>query len=794
MDHTLVLDWVDAKITSRPWSVVIVFFVLTAVFVTGLGAVETEAGQEQFIEDLPSFDTLEDVQQDFNPSFTASTSSTTLLQRGENVLSKPELLRMLRVQYRLTQQDDLRLEGTSSAARTVARTLDPDAATLEAQIDAIERATPTQIDAAVRRAADSPAFTDQLSTDFNRRSASASAALSTVTHSSSDIPGKESQVRHIAAASGGDIQPMGSAPDTITDTLLLVLPASFLLIVLFLIVAYRDPIDLILGIISILMTILWTFGFLGLVGIPFNPLLVAVPPLLIAVGIDFGIHAINRYREELDRGQDIRGAMRTSNHQLLVAFFIVMATTTLGFLSNLVSALPPIQDFGVVAAMGIVFTFLIFGIFLPAFKVGVDRLRQQYPIPTISQSPLGSEESILGVALSGGAVIGRRAPAVFMLAVLLLTLVAGSYATGVETGFSPDDFLPAEEPPDFLLELPEPFKPPEEFEYVKKRNYRQEHFQEDDTILMFIEGPLKRDSTLESIHQAGANPPETIRQDRRHADAQSIVSIIRARAERDPEFRSLVQRNDRTGNGIPDDNLDEVYSELFGSPASTQALNFMAEDRRSALVIYSVDDDADVSHVTADAREVASRHRHDASPTGFAVIFDEATDLVFETVIQTLVITLVSVTIFLVLIYWVLEGRPSLGIANAVPIGITVVFVVASMRFFGIKFNAINGTILALTIGLGIDYSVHIVHRFVDERQSNDRPTALRRTVIGTGGALTGSMLTTVAGIGVLALALNPAIGVFGLLTALSVIFAYTVALFVLPATLVLWDRWVGDR
>jgi predicted RND superfamily exporter protein len=188
---------------------------------------------------------------------------------------------------------------------------------------------------------------------------------------------------------------------------------------------------------------------------------------------------------------------------------------------------------------------------------------------------------------------------------------------------------------------------------------------------------------------------------------------------------------------------------------------------------------------------VATGFRATARPTGNAVIFDEALGLVFETVLQSMVLTVVGAAAFLILAYWVLEGRPSLGLANMVPILITIVALVASMRALDIKFNAINGTILAIAIGLGIDYSVHIVHRFVDEFAERDLYPALHRTVVGTGGALTGSMLTTVSGVGVLALALNPAVGVFGLLIALSVLYAYLASMFVLPSILVLWARYI---
>jgi len=217
----------------------------------------------------------------------------------------------------------------------------------------------------------------------------------------------------------------------------------------------------------------------------------------------------------------------------------------------------------------------------------------------------------------------------------------------------------------------------------------------------------------------------------------------------------------------------------------------LSADRRSALVVYTVDGDEPNDAITADAYRVAGDLRYRAQPTGNAVIFDEALALVLETVVQSLLLTLLGAALFLVLVYWVVEGKPSLGVANVAPILITVVALVASMRAVGISFNAINGTILAIAVGLGIDYSVHVVHRFIDEYENQELYPALRTTVVGTGGALTGSMLTTVFGVGVLALALNPAVGVFGVLIALSVLYAYLTSIVVLPSVLVLWARFV---
>ncbi len=811
VNHQRFVDWADDRIVNHSSQVVVVFLLLTGVFVFGLGNISTEAGTSQFTTGLPSEQALEDVNREFSPAFSPDTGSTQLIQQEQNVLSKPAILRMLRLQERVESRGDLRATGTSSAAQQVARELDPTARTLEDQVTAVERAGPTDIDRAVRALSDQGSFTSILSTDFNPQATSAGATIGTVSHevpsglSSGAGQGGSSPLttiqQRIDRVAGNSVTVFGSGliadefSTVITDSLLIVVPAAVLFIFLFLSVAYRDPADLLLGLGALLMAIVWTFGFMGLAGIPFSQMLIAVPPLLLAVGIDFGIHAINRYREELALGADTGSAMRITTDQLLVAFFIVTGTTVIGFAANLTSELPPIRDFGLVASVGIIFTFLIFGVFLPAAKVKLDRARERYPIPTFSQSPLGSEDSLLSSVLRVGVVIGKRAPAIFLALMLLLSVGAGVYATGVDTSFSQEDFLPPEDVPEVLYELPEPFRPGS-YSVTGTLNLLEDRFAaaQQSSATVFVESPMTRDSSLESIQRAGENPPGALVSENREAEYQSILDVIRSQAARDPEFRALVDRNDPDGDGIPEDNLREVYDALLDSPARSQALSYLTDDYRSTRVVYSIESDASQSAVEGDVRQTANRYRASATPTGQTIVFQAVSDLILSSAVNSLIFALVGAALFLVFIYAVLEGYGSLGVANLIPILVTVVAVGASMRVFEIPFNAITATILAITIGLGIDYSVHVTHRFADERAERELVPALDRTVRGTGGALLGSMLTTVSGIGVLALALFPAIGQFGVLTGLSIFYAFIASVVILPSALVVWDQFVnGD-
>ncbi|EMA39218.1 efflux RND transporter permease subunit [Halococcus hamelinensis] len=813
LDYQRLIDWADEWITERPRTVVLLFVVLTAVFAVGMTNISTSSGTSQFTDDSPAQTALDNVNEEFSPTFSEANGSTQLIQRGSNVLSKEELLAMLTLQQRAEEDPSLRIASTSSAAAIVAQTLDPEATTLDDQIDAIEDATPTEIDSAIGTAAENEGFTSLLSNDFNEQSASASATIGTITHDvpggvssssagtsgSSPLTGYQTRVRTMADSVDSDITVFGSGivsdefTNIIFDSLIIVVPAAALLILIFLIFAYRDPIDLLLGVISLVFAVVWTFGFTGLAGLPFSQMLIAVPPLLLAVGIDFGIHTINRYREERVQEYSVTKSMRTATDQLFVAFFIVTGTTVVGFAANGVSSLQPIRQFGLVAAVGIVFTFLIFGIFLPAAKVWGDHLRVRYGIPEFGLTPLGAEGSLLGRVLTVGVSAARRAPYAVLVLTLVTSVAAGGYATGVDTTFSQDDFLPPEDLPDYVEALPEPFAPGT-YTVTETSNFLEDNFAttQESSVTVYAEGDLRTDSALESIQRANENPPDPVVTSGRTASTDSIITVIRDYANQSSSFAALVDRNDVDGDGVPDDNLGEVYDALLESPYRAQALNYITEDYRSTQVVYSIESDATQDEISNSGRTLANRYRLDATATGQTIVLQAVTDAIFVSAIQSLVAALIVTAIFLVVIYYIIEGRPSLGLVNLVPIVTSVALLAGSMRLFAIPLNALTATILSIAIGLGVDYSSHFVHRFVDEYHESGEEVfvALDDTVRGTGGALTGSMLTTTTGIGVLALAITPILGQFGVVVALSIFFAYLTSMLLTPSVIVVWERW----
>jgi predicted RND superfamily exporter protein len=151
--------------------------------------------------------------------------------------------------------------------------------------------------------------------------------------------------------------------------------------------------------------------------------------------------------------------------------------------------------------------------------------------------------------------------------------------------------------------------------------------------------------------------------------------------------------------------------------------------------------------------------------------------------------------LLLVVNFLIESRRPFLGVITILPVALVVLWVFGAMRLTGISFNPVTAMIAAIAIGIGVPYTIHITHRYQEDRLRSDSPeAAIRSTMTHTGGALAGSAFTTVAGFGILITSTLKPFQQFGLVVGYAIGFALVAAVLVLPSMLVLWDRWHRRR
>ena len=620
-----------------------------------------------------------------------------------------------------------------------------------------------------------------------------------------------------------------ASASAVGDSFAIITPVALVLVLGILAITYRDVVDVLLGLVGIGVVMAWLAGLLGWLEIPTSQLLIAVPFLLIGLSIDYALHVVMRYREaragtlevaspEFDGGETgptegvargIRTGMALGIGGVVLALAAATFSTGIGFLSNVVSPLPAIQDFALLSAGGILATFVAFGIFVPALKVEVDGVLENRFGRDRAKPPFGVTPGPINRALGTGVVLARRAPLVVVFVAVLLAIGGAYGATGIDTEFNEADFLP-EDAPEWAKSLPGPFAP-DTYTISDDAEYLADNFQDPDSQAdILIRGDVTDPATLPAIEDARADDAAMAREgtiDARSDGTAAVdgpLTVLEDVAAENETVADGIDARDTTGDGVPDEDLEGLYDLLYEVDADAAAAILERTDEgeyESIRLVVSVRGDASAQSVSDDVRafalEVEDGTATDgdeaavsAVATGGPVTTAVVQDALLETLVQAFAVTLVVIAGFLTVLYWVRHRALTLGLVTLAPVVAALAWLLGAMALLDVPFNSETAVITSLAIGLGVDYSIHLGERFVVERERQDGITAaLESTITGTGGALLGSAATTTAGFGVLALALAPPLQRFGLVTGLSIVFAFVACLTVLPSLLVLRER-----
>ncbi|MFC7072044.1 RND family transporter [Halovenus rubra] len=608
------------------------------------------------------------------------------------------------------------------------------------------------------------------------------------------------------------------------DSFTIITPFALVLILFVLGVSYRDITDILLAIVCIAVVLVWLQGIMGWLAIPMNVILIAVPFLLIGLSIDYAVHVVMRYREARQGSLDItvdnsptqtpatetansaatiRGAMTVGLGTVILALVAATFSTGVGFLSNVVSPLPAIQDFAIVSSGGIFATFVAFGCLMPALKVEVDGLLEGRFGRSRDKPAFGSSGGSTNTILAGLSSVTSRAPVVVLVIALLLTTGGVYGATTIDTEFNQADFIP-QDAPEWTEYLPGPLEPgtytiSDEFEYLSQ-NFQLRDSSGRSTIL--LREDVASGEMLTAVDEATANVDENsviLPRPDGVAAVEGPHTVIRAVAEENKTFATTVAEADTNGDGLPDENIDSVYAQLFAadSAAASDVLSRTNGEVTSARLRLSIESDKSAQKIAEDTEAFATQIERGATgvtltavPTGNTVTEAVLQDALLETLIEAFVVTLLVILVFLTVLFWVRYRSPTQGIIVVIPVVIALTWLLGVMAVLGIPFNSETAVITSLAIGLGVDYSIHAGERFVAEREQRDTvESALEATLTGTGGALLASAATTAAGFGVLALSLSPPLRRFGTVTAAAIIFAFLSVMTVLPSLFILRER-----
>ncbi len=224
----------------------------------------------------------------------------------------------------------------------------------------------------------------------------------------------------------------------VRDELILFTVLAFVVTSLILYLFFRSGLVVTFAILVVLISVVWSVGLIYLFGYKITILTGMIPPLIIVIGIPNSIFLINKYQEEYIRTKDQTGALATSIHRIGKTTFLANLTTFIGFFVFYFTGSPMLVQFGLVASLGVVATWVISLILIPI-------IFSYASTPKPKQVRHLENRKTTGILEFINVIVHRRRPVVYGTA-LIVVLVSVYGITKIKAvGYVVDD-LPKSDP------------------------------------------------------------------------------------------------------------------------------------------------------------------------------------------------------------------------------------------------------------------------------------------------------------------------------------------------------------
>jgi len=514
----------------------------------------------------------------------------------------------------------------------------------------------------------------------------------------------------------------------------------------------------------------WAFGLLGWLGIPVNFLMAAVFPLLMGIGDDYAIHLLHRYEEERCKKHPGPHAIRIALARTGRAIGLTTITTAVGFTALFFAPSPPIRWFGLLSAASVISALIITVTLIPAMKQIFSEGPREELWPSARRFFAHPQASLLSLGLSRYAEL-LRAPAA-MIAVILMGLMLG--AAGYWEGRAFQTYTV-----DYRRLLPPDY--PTVALYTKIN----EEFRTYDEVQLVLTGDIAR---LDVIRVLLKDIPEALAASPYAHTVTSIAHYLEDVRAANPQLAAgFMERFLKDPDG--------AYRWLLGEVLAKDSLRQRAEayvlpihTSEKAVVRVGTMRFSDQEGVRRVARDISERLAPviaklkefgvEAQLTGVPFVEELGLNALHQSLTQSLAISFLLC--FLVMALALRSAR--WGLIGLFPMILVTGLLLGTVSLLKLELNAATAIVAAISIGLGVDYAIHLIQRFREERN-------LSIAVSRTGEALFAAFFTTASAFFALMLSAITWNRDFGLLVGLAVFYAFVVTVFVFPAVLSLTER-----
>ncbi len=535
-----------------------------------------------------------------------------------------------------------------------------------------------------------------------------------------------------------------------------------------------------------LCSVWWTLGIIGFLDYEVTMTVIIVGPILLALGVSYGLHITNRYAEEDGTPEEkMAVALQSTGKAVLLS----AVTTIIGFISLVGTPMKPIQTVGISLAGGIVVVYILTMVMVPNLTMLLDLKKPSHPPPK-------AFEHIVAVPIRWNKIV-------LVLFASLLLASAGWARTQVEENI------------DLLEMAPEGQAP-----IVKMKQYSEE-FNAGQIGMLLIEGNISGDTQDTDVHNddpfeklKGIEQLENNTDRVAHTTAVSVVFLMKSVGvsvnvtgtpilpfcdvmpdsppkevcevifDREEEQNATFWRvlttfdtDDPANREVQIFLLDVFYASLTNE---TRQLFISADFQRSLIYIDMPFMNVKETQAAVDEVDIHSQGNYDGGIKstkliGVAAVTIAVNKLIVSSQWSSLGFAILATLLTLGFVF----RDPRFAILTTIPVIFTVGMQWLVMVWQDVTLSLVTVMIGSILVGVGIDFSIHIANRV---RELGGSLEAIHVACTSTGMSLSEAVVVTCLGLFTAYFIPIPALKPFITVIIILLLIAAASALLLLPA------------
>jgi len=542
--------------------------------------------------------------------------------------------------------------------------------------------------------------------------------------------------------------------------------ATSLLLSLVILIVFRSIRWVIVAVVVVQVTLAWTHAVLAITGVSLSMVSSMLAAIVTVISVATVVHYIIRFREHRALGKDPRQALTDASKYLLAPVFWACATDTVGFGALLITKVGPVFDFGVMMSIGAILVVPCVMMVLPALILGGGSWGSD------PARPWGDEQ--LGDGLSKMVVgIGKRP--VLIVGITLVTFLIslwGASRLEVESDFTKNfrsstpivqafDFVETELGGAGVWDIAIPAPKTLDWNYIQDVNQLERR----------LEQVPRMEKVLSLADMIDASLPNSVKKSFLFAKNAAIRLGISAFQNQMPETLNSLHREDPRHPG-------QYWLRI----------TLLTQERQSAQDKKAMIEEVKriVEEFHQQQLEEGAEQSENGKPivTGFFVLLTYLIDSLIQDQWTSFALAILGIGCTMSIAF----RSVKLALIAVLPNILPVLVVTGAIGLFGFKINMGAAMIAAVSMGLGVDASIHYIFGFKRAIAEGNLPQdALYQVQHSVGRAVIFSTLALIAGFSILCVSNFVPTIYFGVLVGLTMIGALLGNLIILPLLLQLF-------